>query len=115
MRLTIPARPGYAQVARLATTALAARLAFSYDEVEDVRMAVGELCTLLLAEERTDHRIEVTCRASDDLLDIRAVLEPPADPAPLTPLSAQILAAVADDVQPLTDRAGFRVRKRRRG
>ena len=45
VQLTIPCRPEYVGVARLAVLGIASRMPFSYDEVEDVRLAVGEACT----------------------------------------------------------------------
>lgn len=43
--LTIPRLAEYVGVARLAILGVASRLNFSYDEVEDLRLAVGEACT----------------------------------------------------------------------
>lgn len=43
--LVIPCAAEYVSVARLAILGIASRMAFSYDEVEDVRLAVGEACT----------------------------------------------------------------------
>ena len=43
--LIIPCRAEYVSVARLAVLGIASRMPFSYDEVEDVRLAVGEACT----------------------------------------------------------------------
>jgi serine/threonine-protein kinase RsbW len=37
--------PEFVGVARLAILGVASRMKFSYDEVEDVRLAVGEACT----------------------------------------------------------------------
>ena len=45
VELTIPGRPEYVGVARLASLGVASRMRFSYDEVEDIRLAVGEACT----------------------------------------------------------------------
>ncbi len=45
VHLIIPCRPEYVGVARLAVLGIASRMPFSYDEVEDVRLAVGEACT----------------------------------------------------------------------
>jgi len=45
VQLSIPCRPEYVGVARLAVLGIASRMPFSYDEVEDVRLAVGEACT----------------------------------------------------------------------
>src|ERR1700674_5873057 len=43
--LTIPGSPEYVSVARLAIRGVGSRMRFSYDEVEDIRLAVGEACT----------------------------------------------------------------------
>lgn len=40
--LTVPAKGEYAKVVRMTAAALASRLGMSYDDVEDVRMAVDE-------------------------------------------------------------------------
>jgi serine/threonine-protein kinase RsbW len=48
VELSIPARPEYVGVARLAILGVASRMRFSYDEVEDIRLAVGEACTSVL-------------------------------------------------------------------
>lgn len=45
VELKFPCRPEYVGVARLAILGVASRMRFSYDEVEDVRLAVGEACT----------------------------------------------------------------------
>ncbi len=45
VQLIIPCRAEYVGVARLAVLGVASRMPFSYDEVEDVRLAVGEACT----------------------------------------------------------------------
>jgi len=45
VELSIPGRPEYVSVARLAILGVASRMRFSYDEVEDIRLAVGEACT----------------------------------------------------------------------
>jgi len=45
VELRIPSRPEYVGVARLAILGVASRMRFSYDEVEDIRLAVGEACT----------------------------------------------------------------------
>ena len=45
VELMIPCRPEFVGIARLAVLGIASRMPFSYDEVEDVRLAVGEACT----------------------------------------------------------------------
>ena len=48
IRLSVPADTRYARLARLTAASLAGRDGFTYDEVEDVRIAVSEACALLL-------------------------------------------------------------------
>lgn len=43
--ITIPCLAEYVSIARLAILGVAGRMSFSYDEVEDIRLAVGEACT----------------------------------------------------------------------
>ncbi len=77
VELVIPCRPEFVGIARLAVLGIASRMPFSYDEVEDVRLAVGEACT---------HAVE---RAGDTAAVIRitSVIDPQA-----------LTITVADDV-----------------
>ena len=46
--LRLPADSAYLSVLRTATAGLAARLDFTLDEIEDLRIAVDEACAMLL-------------------------------------------------------------------
>lgn len=48
IRMTIPALVAYVRLPRVAVAGLATRSGFSVDEVEDLRLAVGEACHVLL-------------------------------------------------------------------
>lgn len=48
IRMRIPAVLAYVRVPRVAIAGLATRSGFTYDEVEDLRLAVGEVCQVLL-------------------------------------------------------------------
>jgi serine/threonine-protein kinase RsbW len=50
--LRIPPRPEYISVARLTAAAVAARQAFTYDEIEDLKVAVSEACNVLMGSQR---------------------------------------------------------------
>lgn len=45
VELIIPCQPEFVGVARLAILGVASRMPFTYEEIEDLRIAVGELCT----------------------------------------------------------------------
>src|SRR5262245_10117183 len=49
VELTVPAQIPYLAVVRTATAGLAARLGFTLDEIEDLRIAVDEACSMLLS------------------------------------------------------------------
>lgn len=48
VELKLPAQSAYVAVLRMTTAGLAARLDFTLDDIEDLRMAVGEACALVL-------------------------------------------------------------------
>ncbi len=98
VELTIPSRPEYVGVARLAILGVASRMRFSYDEVEDIRLAVGEACTRSIdrLSGDDDHTIKLRCLIDANRLTIevrnpltaiqtREVKEPPTDAAGLAP------------------------------
>lgn len=97
IRLGVPAAPEYARIARLAVAGLATRLGFSYDEVEDLRIAVGEACSVLIGELPVG-RLEVVYRLGDAALEVEATADTDvAQRADGTSLSEQILSAVVDE------------------
>ena len=59
--LTLPANSAYLSVLRTATAGLAARLQFTLDEIEDLRIAVDEACAMLLAGEELPE-LALSCR-----------------------------------------------------
>lgn len=64
--------PEYVGVARLAILGVASRMKFSYDEVEDVRLAVGEACTTSVEwaekNDRLDSRITLRSQIDNEKL-----------------------------------------------
>ena len=46
--LTVPAVPEYLRLARMASADAASRAGFDYEEIDDLRIAVSELCHLLI-------------------------------------------------------------------
>jgi anti-sigma regulatory factor (Ser/Thr protein kinase) len=119
VHLTMPANPQLLRVARLTAAGLAGRLGFSFDEIEDVKIAVDELCFALVGSKGRDGTLTITYRLDDSQLEISGEGTFPdngAEPAPApSELSAQILAAVVDDHEIVRDGANprFRLVKRR--
>jgi serine/threonine-protein kinase RsbW len=48
VRLSLPASPQYVRIVRLAASGIATNLGFDVDELDDLRVAVGELTNLTL-------------------------------------------------------------------
>jgi len=48
VEVTIPKRPEFVSVVRLTAAAVAGRQGFAFDEIEDLKIAVSEACTLLI-------------------------------------------------------------------
>ena len=113
IRLTLPAVASYARVARLTIPSVAARLGYSYDDIEDLRIAVGEICNVLVGPE--DSRITFTCRVHEQGITIDTVREPSAPSPEIGELSRQILSGVVDVVEVDADQARMTVTKRFRG
>lgn len=61
VRLAIPAEPGFLRLARLTAAAVASRMGFTFDEVEDLRIAVDELCYFLIGGRPASGSLELTC------------------------------------------------------
>ncbi len=68
--LVIPAKAEWVAVARLAVAAVASRLRFSVDEIEDVKLAIAEACTNCITHATRAERIEITCEAESDQLRV---------------------------------------------
>ena len=64
IELTVPALTAYLGVVRTATAGLAARLSFTLDEIEDLRIAVDQACVMLLGLPRPTppDAATLTCR-----------------------------------------------------
>jgi serine/threonine-protein kinase RsbW len=107
IQLRFPARGDLIVLARLVTSAIPARAGFDIEELEDLRLAVGELCLLTLqgSDARSgDLCLELT--VLDDAISVVSTLgrATPADadselfdPEELSKLSEQILDALVDE------------------
>jgi serine/threonine-protein kinase RsbW len=105
IELTFPARGDLIVLARLVTSAISARAGFDIEELEDLRLAVGELCLLTLQGSDAAHgdlRLELT--VLDDAIGVACTLEgaaaetaPSPDGDDIAELSVLILDALVDE------------------
>ena len=115
--LGVPAAGAYLGVLRTATAGLAARLQFTLDEIEDLRIAVDEACAMLLPI--ATRNAELSCRftVTDDSLTVETSV-PTMSAGPRLPaesFSWKVLSALADEIDAVVanGRAAIRLTKRR--
>ncbi|EOC99441.1 ATP-binding protein [Caldisalinibacter kiritimatiensis] len=48
IKLSIPNKPEYVSVVRLTASAIASRIGFNIEEIEDIKVAVAEVCTNII-------------------------------------------------------------------
>ena len=123
VELKIPCKPEYVGVARLAILGVASRMKFSYDEVEDVRLAVGEACTTSVewAERngKTESSIVLLSEIASEKLTVDIIDEAgsrsdsnvggEAEPEPEN-LGALLITLLVDEVTVVPQNNGTRVR-----
>jgi serine/threonine-protein kinase RsbW len=70
VELRIPSKAEWVAVARLAVAAVANRLDFSVEEIEDLKLAIAEACTNCIQHAIESETIDITCEAYDRQLRV---------------------------------------------
>jgi hypothetical protein len=119
VRLTVPATPEYLRLARVTATGLASRLGFTYDQVEDLRLAIDELCFALIGSKGKLGTVSLHYAVAAEALEVVGTGmfddDVPTGPS-LNEFSQQILRALVDKYGVARDDDGrpcFRLVKRR--
>ena len=103
----LPADRAYVAVLRMATAGLGARLDFTLDDIEDLRMAVGEASAILLDRARPGGQLIARFRLSGARIDVDvsvdAVQPTPPDTSSfawqvLNNTASEVMAVAGDDV-----------------
>jgi serine/threonine-protein kinase RsbW len=115
--LSVPADPRHLRLARLTASGFSADLGFSLDEVEELRLAVGEASALLVEHAATGARL--TVRYHDDGGELVVEGRCAADagsPIAVDPVAEAVLANTVDafEVGQDGDANRFRLAKRAR-
>ena len=95
--LTVPARPEYLRLVRLAAADTGARAELSIEEVDDLRIAVDELSYALIGDDPRDDLLTLRYVASPGVVEIEGSCATPDAPLEVSDLSKTIIAAVVDD------------------
>ena len=120
VELALPVRPELWVLARMSASAIASRLDFGFDAVEDLRLAIDELCNSCAAGSSAESRLRLEYRWDEDTIHVAcevAPIGPIASTATDTlDLSARILDALVDDhgIEPVDDdrRRGWLTKRR---
>jgi serine/threonine-protein kinase RsbW len=100
----LPAVSAYLSVLRTATAGLAARLDFTLDQIEDLRIAVDEACAMLLRQAVPGTDLTAEFELTGEEMTVRVevstvgVTEPKRDD-----FAWMVLTALADDVDATSD------------
>jgi serine/threonine-protein kinase RsbW len=115
--ISLPAVGAYLSVLRTATAGLAARLDFTLDDIEDLRIAVDEACAMLLAQAAPAATLDCTFELLPDTMKISVSvvttdgLQPSRDTFAWTVLSA--LAGAVDSSVDADNRVTIELQKQR--
>ncbi len=121
--LSLPAGADLLVLARLTAATVASRAGFDVEEIEDLRLAVDELCVSLL-HEGADGRLNLAFTRDGTLVEVSCTFQPASssngtggESEAVQGLSAQILDALVDEHGRETvagdDRAWLRKRRSR--
>lgn len=111
VELRIPADSAFLAVLRTATAGLAARLDFTLDDIEDLRIAVGEASALVLPEALagSDLACRFRLRPPDLVVTLTVRCERPVERRP-DPFAWQVLTTLASRAELETGTSTFGVR-----
>jgi serine/threonine-protein kinase RsbW len=110
VELRLPADSAYASVLRTTTAGLAARLDFTIDDIEDLRIAVGEANAMVL--EHADPGSDLVCsfHLAPAEMTVRVSVQTAKPPVPdLDSFAWQVLTTLATSAEVDTDGGRFTV------
>lgn len=108
VELRLPADGAYLSVLRTATAGLAARLDFTLDEIEDLRIAVDEACALLLPDAVPDAHLNCSFTLSRGSLAVTVSVPSRTGRVPRRNTFAwTVLTALAGEVDATTGEDGL--------
>ena len=93
--LTFPAAAEYLRLARIATADAASRAGLDYEEIDDARIAVSELCSVVSVDAATT--VKLWFRVAPGMLVVEGESHTGDDAISVNELSAAIVGAVSDD------------------
>jgi serine/threonine-protein kinase RsbW len=119
VRLEVPAAPEFLRISRIMAAGVASRVGFTLDEVEDLRIAIDEVCFSMVGPRGRTGTIALRYLLDTDRLTVEGTghfSDGLGNEPVLSALSKQILAAVVDECELSAGEEGpqFRLVKRHR-
>lgn len=68
--MSIPNKPEYVSVIRLTTSALANKIGFNIEEIDDIKVAIAEACTFILHNETENENFNIEYNLYDSKISI---------------------------------------------
>jgi serine/threonine-protein kinase RsbW len=100
VELRLPVDSAYVSVLRATTVSLAARLDFTIDDIEDLRMAVGEACGLVLDGASVDGKLSCSYHLDEGRIAVTVAADHgDASPPDRDSFGWQVLTALVEDLQ----------------
>lgn len=119
VRLAMPANPEYLRLARVTAMGIASRLGFTFDEIEDLRIAIDELCFAIMGNRDHEGSVELRYLLQGDGIEVQGIghFSDASGLPGLSELSELIVSAVAEEheVDVTGGEPKFRLVKRRTG
>ena len=101
--VSVPARPEFVHILRTVAAGVAAQADFTFDEIDDLRLAVDEAIGHLLGAGRGGRQIVVRLSTEDARVEVEASIDAPTDPWPPADAEAsltwQVLSALTDEAK----------------
>lgn len=102
IKLNIPKRPGYISLVRLTTSGIAHNMGFNVDEIEDMKVSIGEACINSLTLSDSEEIILIYEVKKDKLLikvnNVREVTSDKLDEYKELELGLLIITSLMDEV-----------------
>ncbi len=97
IRMSFPAKPDYILAVRLAVSAIAERIGFDIDDIEDLKVASSEGCILLLSYRPESVGIDIVVKQDGIGMSLSAVAPKGREEEPEEDLSQYLLEALVDE------------------
>jgi serine/threonine-protein kinase RsbW len=98
IEITVPLRVEFAATLRTVVAAIGSDAGFSVDELDDLRLALSEVFSVLAENTAAGGRARVSCSLAAGELSVTVAADPPGSPIALDDLATNILESVTDAV-----------------